>query len=99
MKPPEPTSSTAPGRDTVEDIERIVGAVSRPVNVLLRPGGPTVAELAAVGVARITVGGAFAFAALGALVEAASEVRDEGTSNYAGLSKLGQRVAMDAFEP
>ena len=88
----------APGPDRIEDIERIVASVSRPVNVLLRPGGPTVTELAAVGVARISVGGAFAFAALGALVEAATEVRDDGTSNFTRLSKLGQGIAADAFK-
>lgn len=87
----------APGPDRIDEIERIIAAVTRPVNVLLRPGGPTVAELAAVGAARITVGGAFAFAALGALVEAATEVRDAGTGNFARLSKLGQGVAMDAL--
>lgn len=89
----------APGPDQIDDIERIVAAVSRPVNVLLRPGGPTVAELAAVGVARISVGGGFAFAALGALVEAATEVRDQGTSNFTRLAKLGQSHAVDAFKP
>ena len=87
----------APGLDSIGDIERVVQAVTRPVNVLMRPGGPTVAELAGAGVARITVGGAFAFAALGALAEAAIELRDQGTTDYARLSKLGQRVALDAF--
>jgi 2-methylisocitrate lyase-like PEP mutase family enzyme len=87
----------APGPDKIEDIVRIVTAVSRPVNVLLRPGGPTVAELAAAGVARITVGGSFAFAALGALAEAAAELRDGGATTYARLSQLGQDVARDAF--
>lgn len=88
----------APGPDRIDDIERIIAAVSRPVNVLLRPGGPSVAELAAAGAARITVGGAFAFAALGALVEAATEVRDQGTGTFTRLSALGQAVAIDAFK-
>jgi len=87
----------APGLDDIRDIERTVAAVNRPVNVLLRANGPTVAELAGAGVARVTVGGSFAFAALGALVEAATEMRDEGTSTYARLSGIGQRVANDAF--
>jgi 2-methylisocitrate lyase-like PEP mutase family enzyme len=87
----------APGLDDIGDIEKTVAAVTRPVNVLLRPAGPTVAELAAAGVARITVGGSFAYAALGALAEAAIEIRDKGTSNYTQLSSLGQRIAMDAF--
>ena len=41
-------------------------------------------ELAAVGVRRVSVGGAFAFAALGATVEAAQELLDEGTYGYFG---------------
>ena len=49
------------------------------MNVLALPGAPPVAELAAAGVGRISVGGAFAFAALGAVVDAARELLDEGT--------------------
>jgi 2-methylisocitrate lyase-like PEP mutase family enzyme len=56
----------APGPTALADIRELVAAVQRPVNVLVRPGGPTVAELAAAGVRRVSVGGAFAFAALGA---------------------------------
>ena len=37
-------------------------------SVLALPGGPTVAELSSVGVHRISVGGAFAYVALGAVV-------------------------------
>ncbi len=88
----------APGLEDIGDIEETVAAVKRPVNVLLRPDGPTVAELAGAGVARVTVGGSFAFAALGALAEAAIQLRDEGTSNHSRLSTLGQRVATDAFK-
>lgn len=87
----------APGLSRIEDVRAVVEAVSRPVNVLMRPGGPTVAELAAAGVARISVGGAFAFAALGALTEAATELRDAGTTGYARLSGVGQQAAVDAF--
>ena len=43
----------------------------------------SVAELAAVGVKRISVGGAFARAALGAFVRAAREVKDKGTFTFA----------------
>jgi 2-methylisocitrate lyase-like PEP mutase family enzyme len=88
----------APGLDRLEDIRAVVERVSKPVNVLLRPGGPTVAELAGAGVARITVGGAFAFAALGALVEAAEELRDHGTTGYSRLSAIGLRAARQAFD-
>ena len=51
----------APGLIDLHEIAAVVQAVDLPVNVLLRPGGPNVAELAAVGVHRISVGGAFAF--------------------------------------
>ena len=88
----------APGPDRISEIQRIVSAVSRPVNVLLRPGGPTVAELAAAGVARISVGGSFAFAALGALTEAAIELRDAGTTDFLRLTAIGQRAVADAFQ-
>src|SRR5579859_1241540 len=65
----------APGLTDATDIRSIVQSVGRPVNVLARPGAPTVAELAELGVSRISVGGAFAFAALGELIEAATELR------------------------
>jgi 2-methylisocitrate lyase-like PEP mutase family enzyme len=87
----------APGLERLEDIRALVAGVSKPVNVLMRPDGPTVAELAGAGVARITVGGSFAFAALGALVEAAEELRDHGTTGYSRLSAIGLRAAREAF--
>jgi 2-methylisocitrate lyase-like PEP mutase family enzyme len=87
----------APGWDRIEDIRRLVDSVSKPVNVLMRPNGPSVPELAAAGVARVTVGGSFAFAALGALVEAAQELRDQGTTGYTRLSAIGQDAAERSF--
>src|SRR5581483_11115752 len=56
----------APGLREADDIRRVVESVGRPVSVLARPGAPSVAELAELGVSRISVGGSFAFAALGA---------------------------------
>ena len=49
------------------------------------------------GVKRISVGGAFAFAALGALVEAATELRDQGTYGYRDRMVEGIRAARSAF--
>src|SRR6202035_999281 len=69
----------APGLTTLDDIRRVVGETDPPVNVLVRPGGPAISELAGAGVSRVSVGGAFAFAALGAMVQAARELREEGT--------------------
>jgi 2-methylisocitrate lyase-like PEP mutase family enzyme len=72
----------APGLTSADDIRRVVSAVSRPVNVLARPGVPPVAELADLGVRRLSVGGAFAWTALGALVEAGRELLEQGTFGY-----------------
>jgi 2-methylisocitrate lyase-like PEP mutase family enzyme len=54
-------------------------------------------ELAALGVRRVSVGGAFAFAALGALVEAGEELRGAGTYSYFERSAVGGRAARAAF--
>ena len=62
----------APGLTSLADIGQVVAAVDRPVNVLALPGVPPVAELAEAGVSRVSVGGAFAFAALGAVADAAT---------------------------
>ena len=88
----------APGLTTAADIRAVVSSVDRPVNVLAMPGVPPVAELAALGVARISVGGAFAFAALGALVAAAEELQTTGTYQYAQLSAQGRQAIRDAFQ-
>jgi 2-methylisocitrate lyase-like PEP mutase family enzyme len=76
----------------------VVEAVELPVNVLARPGAPSVAELASVGVARISVGGAFAFAALGALVEAADELSGAGTYGFWERASVGAKAARKAFD-
>jgi 2-methylisocitrate lyase-like PEP mutase family enzyme len=87
----------APGVATAPDIRRVVESVDRPVSVLAIPGAPSTAELAALGVSRVSVGGAFAFAALGALCEAAEELRDRGTYGYLERSGVGLRAARSAF--
>ena len=61
----------APGLSDLEQVRAVVGAVDVPVNVLAVPGLGSVAELASVGVARVSVGGALAFLAYGAALEAA----------------------------
>jgi 2-methylisocitrate lyase-like PEP mutase family enzyme len=87
----------APGLRSVSEVRAVVSAVSRPVNVLALPGMPSVAELAGAGVARISTGGAFAFAGLGAVVEAARELRDGGTYGYWPRSQVGSKAAKKAF--
>ncbi|MGI8559531.1 MAG: isocitrate lyase/PEP mutase family protein [Solirubrobacteraceae bacterium] len=87
----------APGVQELEDIRRIVSAVDRPVNVLAGAKVPPVAELAKVGVRRVSVGGAFAFAAIGSTVEAARELLDTGTYRFAERARAGARAARSAF--
>jgi 2-methylisocitrate lyase-like PEP mutase family enzyme len=72
----------APGVSDPTAIGRLVQAVDAPVNVLALPGAPSVAQLAELGVARVSVGSAFATVALSAVVAAARELRDEGTYGF-----------------
>jgi 2-methylisocitrate lyase-like PEP mutase family enzyme len=78
-------------------VRRLVSSVDRPLNVIALPGGPSVAELADAGVRRVSVGGAFAFAALGAVVEAATELREQGTYGYWARARVGLEAARAAF--
>lgn len=87
----------APGITSADDLASVVAAVDRPVNALLLPGGPDVAALAALGVRRISVGGAFAFAALGAVVDAARELREDGTTGFLSAAARGRDAARAAF--
>nr|MDT0661436.1 isocitrate lyase/phosphoenolpyruvate mutase family protein [Micromonospora sp. DSM 115978] len=84
----------APGLRDLGDIARLVGEVGAPVNVLALPDGPTVPQLAEVGVRRVSTGGSLAWAAYGALVHAATELRDAGTSTY--LDRALPRPLRDA---
>jgi 2-methylisocitrate lyase-like PEP mutase family enzyme len=82
----------APGLTSLADIRQLVSEVGRPVNVLAMPGTPPVSELAGAGVSRVSVGGALAFAALGALVGAATELRDNGTYGYLAGTAIGRQA-------
>ncbi len=74
----------APGLPSIRAIRTVCEAVDKPVNVVmgLKDASYTVDELQAAGVKRISVGGSFARAALGAFIRAAKEVRDKGTFSY-----------------
>lgn len=73
----------APGLRSLDDIRRVVVEVGAPVNVLAGPKVPPVGDLAAVGVRRVSTGGALAYAAYGALAAAAHELLEAGTSTFA----------------
>ena len=67
----------APGLATVEEIRAVCGSVTRPVNVLARPG-LSFADMTGAGAQRVSVGGSLTWVATAALVEAARAIRDEG---------------------
>jgi len=70
----------APGIRSPEHIRRVVAAVApKPVNLLVgSAGGLSVAEVAALGVRRISVGGALARAAWGGFMRAAKMLVEQG---------------------
>jgi methylisocitrate lyase len=76
----------APGIRTMADITAVVRAVApKPVNVLVGSDFTTVAELAASGVRRISVGGALARTAWAGFIAAATEIAELGT--FSGLAR------------
>ena len=86
----------APGVVAVADVRTLLAEVERPVNVLLLPGGATIAELTELGVSRISVGGAFAYAALASLVGAGRELLG-GTTGFFDRAGPGREAAQSAF--
>jgi len=79
----------APGLSDLDEIAAVVQAVGVPLNVLAIPHGPTVSELASVGVRRVSTGGALARSAYGALLAGARELLADGTSSYAADGPSG----------
>lgn len=77
----------APGIDRVEQIAAVIAAVSpKPVNLLINAPFMSVAEAAALGVRRISVGGALARTAWAGFLQAAREIADAGMfSRFEGL--------------
>ncbi len=85
----------APGLTDLDEIARVVESVGVPVNVLALRQGPSISELASVGVRRVSTGSGLARAAYGAFVAGARELLDSGTSTYAAgalSSELSDRL-------
>ena len=76
----------APGIKTREEISSVVKAVApKPVNVVVSGDFTTVAQLAELGVRRISVGGSLARVALDRFLRAAKEIAGQGTfTEFAG---------------
>jgi 2-methylisocitrate lyase-like PEP mutase family enzyme len=76
----------APGLKTREEIDAVVRAVApKPVNVVMGLSGPSFSldVLASLGVKRVSLGSSLARAAYGAFLQAAREVRQKGTFDFA----------------
>ena len=80
----------APGIGTAEQVLAVVTAVApKPVNLLAYAPFTTVAEAAALGVRRISVGGTLARTAWAGFLAAAEEIATEGTfSRFTGLPNV-----------
>ncbi len=75
----------APGLSTRDELRTLIGEVDRPVNVvmgLVDAEFKTVADLAALGVVRISLGSALARRAYGALMDGAREMLQRGSFDF-----------------
>lgn len=92
----------APGLTTKAEIREVVGALDRPVNVVMGLAGEPIplAELDQLGVRRVSLGSTLSRTALGAFIAAATELRDHGTFGFTGTaiahSELGKIFAAAA---
>jgi 2-methylisocitrate lyase-like PEP mutase family enzyme len=75
----------APGLRTPAEIRAVCEAVSKPVNVLARPG-LSMAEIVSAGAQRVSVGGALTWAAVNAMAAAARAILDRGDFSLLGTS-------------
>jgi methylisocitrate lyase len=83
----------APGLRSIQDITEVVNAVApKPVNVLVGTDFSSVSELGAIGVRRISVGGALARAAWTGFLQAAGEIAERGTFTALGAAVPFARV-------
>lgn len=81
----------APGLPTIEAIRLVVQSVTKPVNVVRGGPGPTLAELQAAGVRRVSLGGSLSRVAYTALKKAGEELLATGTFGFGdGLLTTGE---------
>lgn len=85
----------APGLLSREDIAAVVSSVDRPVNVVMGLQGArlSLAELAEIGVKRVSVGSALSRAALGAFLRAAREMREHGTFDFSAEAVSSREIS------
>jgi 2-methylisocitrate lyase-like PEP mutase family enzyme len=80
-----------PGVADLAVIESLVERSPIPINIMTGPGGPTVPELAKVGVRRVSLGPAIPYAAYSLVWHAAREMIETGTYNQlSGVEPYGE---------
>jgi 2-methylisocitrate lyase-like PEP mutase family enzyme len=84
-----------PGLREASTIGRLVSDVRCPVNILAGPGSPSVAELTALGVRRISLGSGPMRASLGLLRRLAEELKTSGT--YAAMDGAPSHAEINAL--
>ena len=72
-----------PGLADRDTIGRLVAAIGGPINILVGAKSPTVPELKALGVKRVSVGGMLMLATLGLVRRAVAELRETGSYGFA----------------
>lgn len=84
----------APGLSSLEQVRLVTSAVNKPVNVLAAfLPGVTLAQLQNAGAKRISIGGALANAAIGSLLKAAAEMREDGTFGWLSTAATRTDIA------
>jgi len=88
----------APGLKTLDMIRAVVSSVSKPVNVVMTHADPsiTAAQLAELGVKRISVGGSLSRFVLNAFMGAAREMAEGGAFNFVGKNPPWSQL-LDGF--
>ncbi|MEQ9641976.1 MAG: isocitrate lyase/phosphoenolpyruvate mutase family protein [Alphaproteobacteria bacterium] len=78
-------SAFVPGPVDADTVGKLASAIDGPMNVMAgRPGTLSAAEYEKLGVARISIGGSLALAALGLVRDALATLKAEGTFGYGG---------------
>lgn len=85
----------APGLRDLATIRTLVAAVDKPVNVVMSSGDPsiTLADLAAAGVKRVSIGGALSRYALAAFMDAARQMKEQGSFAWVARALPGAELA------
>lgn len=84
-----------PGLRDVDTIVRFVTDLACPLNILAMPGAPSVAELAAIGVKRISLGSGPMRATMGLLRRLAAELKTQGA--YTNMEGAPSHAEMNAL--